>query len=124
MFPRCGWMSGRCGSWASNALHDFTSSPHSDAYLAKVDPTGKPDLGWLSNGAKGLSGALLSLPAAMWPCRPRRMGWASRGDRPDGALWDVLRPMTSAVRSPITGTDSRSLARGNGLRWNRDYGDM
>jgi hypothetical protein len=113
---------------ASNAYYDFTSSPHSDAYLAKVDPTGKPiwEMAY-GNGGQRTLWSIASLPAGDVAVFGRE-GWGGRVARigPDGGqLWERLlgNDLGGAI-APLPGDRLAVVgfeATGSGA--NRDYGD-
>jgi len=118
------WVAG-----ASNAYYDFASSPHSDAYLARVDSTGKPiwEMAYGNGGQRTIS-SIASLPAGdvvVVGREGRRGGRVARIGPDGGQLWERLlgNDLGGAIaplpgdRLAVVGFDATGSAQ------NRDYRD-
>ncbi len=111
---------------ASNAYYDFASSPHSDAYLAKVDPTGKPiwEMAYGNGGLRAIW-SIAWLPTGD-VAMVGREGWGGRVARigPDGSqLWE--RPLGNDLGGAIAPLPGDRIAvvgfEATGSGQNRDY---
>ena len=117
------WVAG-----AGNAYYDFASSPHSDAYLARLDPTGKPiwEMAYGNGGQRTIS-SIASLPAGDVAVvgREGRGGRVARIGPDGGQLWErLLGNDLGAAIAPLPGDRLAVVgfdATGSGQ--NRDYRD-
>jgi hypothetical protein len=110
----------------NNTFRDIASAPHSDAYLAKVDATGKPiwEMAY-GNGRERNIWSIAPLPGADVAVVGRE-GWGGRVDRigPDGGqLWE--RVLGSDLGGAIASLPGDRLAivgfEATGSAQNRDY---
>jgi hypothetical protein len=111
---------------SSNGYYDFASSPHSDAYLARVSPTGIPiwEMAY-GNGGQRTIWSIASLPAGDVAVVGRE-GWGGRVALigPDGSqLWE--RPLGNDLGGAIASLPGDRLAiigfEETGSSQNRDY---